>query len=456
MFCASCGKQLCGGEVFCPNCGAKIQHTPTGSAPQGTTPPASIKIKGGLHSFAKGWTIFRTLLMMIIRKLLGARAQKNVSAANPEPHNIGGSIPPESEPNCTSGREEQFTFAAALKIIFKYTQTPPAVLAEQYVDRDRTLVYKWLRGAVSPPKKLFPGIIKFVMEQSSEEMRTLMRSEMEQCLSETVLDMPLGKTTDREIGFTEYLENVFNLLAIEKARQKNGHSSVEQNQPEIHIANEHKIPIWLTYPAVKCLGFLLLAAVTGEILWAIIAFVLRWPSTVGGPYNGALVFPAMLKGFLILPIIVFSIVSLRREYSFIRTLSKSQNMIVIFSYALTGGIAGVLLASPGLEGLVGRFLTTPVPQALFLVFIHGLVLSFLPLCVLWALFRFPRITTSAFLVMEFCPALLCVLAAWPVLFLGWFPEGRVWLGGFFPALVLNISMYLSARMVLAGNRSVTQ
>ena len=74
--------------------------------------------------------------------------------------------------------EEQFTFGVVLKIIFKYIQASPAVLAEQYVDRDRTLVYKWLRGASSPPKRLFPDIIRFVTENSSEPMRALIRAEI--------------------------------------------------------------------------------------------------------------------------------------------------------------------------------------------------------------------------------------------------------------------------------------
>ena len=73
--------------------------------------------------------------------------------------------------------------------------------------------------------------------------------------------------------------------------------------------------------------------------------------------------------------------------------------------------------------------------------------SFLPLCVIFALLRFPRINAGIFLLLEFGPALLCVFAALPVIYNGWLPAGRIWLGGFFPAFVLNLSMFISVRIV---------
>jgi len=57
MFCTACGKQLFGGEVFCPYCGSKLYapFQPGAAAPQAIPKP-------GLRGFAKGWTIFTIVL----------------------------------------------------------------------------------------------------------------------------------------------------------------------------------------------------------------------------------------------------------------------------------------------------------------------------------------------------------------------------------------------------------
>jgi hypothetical protein len=90
----------------------------------------------------------------------------------------------------------------------------------------------------------------------------------------------------------------------------------------------------------------------------------------------------------------------------------------------------------------------PSFQGAFLVFISALVLSFFPLLILLALLRFPKTTPRAFLFLEFCPALLCLLAALPTLLSGRPPIGQVWLGGLFAGLALKVLMFVSVRTVL--------
>lgn len=67
MFCPSCGKQLIGGETFCPNCGMGVEQASQdkGMSASAVEQPihteaqaAPIKVKPGLHGFAKGWMIF--------------------------------------------------------------------------------------------------------------------------------------------------------------------------------------------------------------------------------------------------------------------------------------------------------------------------------------------------------------------------------------------------------------
>ena len=365
--------------------------------------------------------------------------------------------------------DTKFTFGAALKIIFKYIQASPTVLAEQYVDRDRTLVYKWLRDTSFPPKKLFPDIIRFVMKNSSEPMRVMIRTEMEELLSGAELNTHFGKTLDGEADFTDFLESVFSLLTAEKALEKSqklvgaaesadkqkksddptsGATPEELFQSLAPSAGMRDIHIRLTSKTMIGIGFALLAAVSGELLWQIACYILRLPVTTGIPSGEASIFPALLRGFFVFPIIVSAMISLRGESSYDQALLRSKKIVIMFCYAIAGGIGGLLLASPGLEIMVEGFLPSPVPQAVFLVFIHALVISFLPLCVTLALLRFPKLLPGTFILIEFSPALLCALAALPVLFIEQSSTGRIWLGGLLPGLVLSFLMFISVRLVL--------
>ena len=369
--------------------------------------------------------------------------------------------------------EEQFTFGNALKIIFKYVQASPAILAEKYVDRDRTLVYKWLRGAAFPSKKLFPDIIRFVMDNSSDPIRAMIRAEMDPYLLETKPGSRLGKTSEGETGFADYLESVFVLLAAEKALIKNQKPSeatelsgtqtqpassrsaeTEEKSPRRQlpdvIQDEREIHIRLTHSVIKRAGFALLAAVSGEVLWAIAVFTFQWQYTSGIPYDGLTIFPAFLRGILLLPVLVFAMASLRGESLSFQATLPAKKLLYVICYALAAGIGGLLLTSPGLDTIIVDFVPASVPQAMLLVVIHALVLSFLPLLSLFALLRFPRVHPGTFLFLEFGPALLCALAALPVLLTSRSPIGRVWLGGLFPGCILNLLMFLSARLVLKG------
>ncbi len=369
----------------------------------------------------------------------------------------------------------KFTFGVALKIIFKYIQAPPAVLAERYVDRDRTLIYKWLRDAAFPSKKLIPDIIRFVMECSGEPVRGLIRMEMDRHMSESGLDTQLKNMLNEKSDFADYLEGVFSLMAAEKALEKRPkqaeltqftktQNQVEDPSPaetpekplqsQVPASDGHEIHIRLTSAAMTKIGFSLLAAMSGEILWAITAYALRWPYALEAAYNGAPVFPFFLRGFLILPIVFFAMMSLRKETPFIDVLPGLRKMVYIGSYALAGGIGGLLLAGPGLKNLAEGLLWAPVPQAALLVFIRALVLSFLPMLVLLTLLRFPRITAGTFLLLEFGPALLCVMVALPALLSGVPPAGRVWLGGFFPGFALSLLMFVSARIVFKEHTGI--
>lgn len=365
--------------------------------------------------------------------------------------------------------ETRFTFGSVLKIIFKYIQARPSVLAEQYVYRDRTLIYKWLRDTVFPPKMLFPDILRFVMERSSEPVRGLIRMEMDRYISETDLEARFKKTLDEKSDFEEYLNSVFCLLSAVKIEKVPKYTEITEpsetpNQPILPPADEKPAPsfqppiaapaertihIRLTSAAMITIGFALLAAISGEILWGIIAYALQWSYAPGELYHAASGLPAFLWGFFhVVPVAVFGMLSIRKAAPLMRALSGFKKLEYIGCYALAGGIGGVLLAGSGLSGMAQSLTSVPTLQGAILVFIRALVLSFFPLLILLALLKFPKTTPFGFLFLEFCPALLCLLAALPTLLSCPLSTGQVSLGGFFAGFVLKVLMFVSIRTVL--------
>ncbi len=374
-----------------------------------------------------------------------------------------------------------FTFGSVLQIIFKYVPAPPSVLAEHYVDRDRTLVYKWLRDSAFPPKKLLPDIVRFVTERSGETARGLLRLELERYIAETGLDPELRQSLAEKTDFREYLDGVFCLLAagktpekLPKPRQAGEESPPPPPPPDWNPASYAVPPAATPRPAfspaaeapaapdeapdgdilhirlkVSALigaGLALSSAAAGEILWGVCAAALGWPGTPGALPPDAASLPAFFWGFLqAAPAVAAALCFPFGESGAAGRLWK---ILYFCGCALAGGLGSLLLAGSGLGRLAEGLFAAPALRGVFLAFVNAFILSFFPPLVLLALRRFPRTSPGAFLLLEFGPALLCLAAALPGLLTGELPDGQVWLGGFFPGFLLKICLYVSVRASL--------
>lgn len=84
---------------------------------------------------------------------------------------------------------------------------------------------------------------------------------------------------------------------------------------------------------------------------------------------------------------------------------------------------------------------------LLILFVCVFVLSFLPLLALFALLKNPDIKPHVFLILEFCPSVVSVLAALPfLLLLPGNPAGDIAAG-----FVINFLMYISVRLVFKSH-----
>lgn len=332
----------------------------------------------------------------------------------------------------------KFTFGAVLQIVFKYISEPPSVLAEFYIDRDRTLVYKWLRDTASPSKKLVPNIVKFVCESTSEPMRVQIKNEIDGLICETDFIAELKHNLVVKEDFKTYLQDVF-FLSI--AQRKNG-STKDEKKAELETKH--------TTVAVSNIVFALLAPITGGFIWNIINNIARWQFYMGGSGSEPDGFKAFIWGLVtVLPIAVFAVLSTGKD-PFLKAFQQNNRVVTILFYTLAGGIAGYIFYNSGFRSFIESVKLGYFLQEALIVFVYALVISILPLLAVLLLFRFPKIQPVTFLLLEFCPAIICVLIILTIVFIDLPEIETAQLRGFLVGFILKLLMFGSLRKVITG------
>ena len=378
--------------------------------------------------------------------------------------------------------ETKFTFGTVLNFILSYTSAGPKQLADYYVNRHRSLVYKWKLDQAFPSKELFPGIIEFAEKESRESTQPAMRSQIDACIRSSGLSSMRKQQIIEEDSFQDYLLNVINELAIlwrekgdtldlpEKDESDPPDSPVKlcaaeddekdalpqpamvqaentQLQPVPEQPRPIELAIHITFSNMILLNIFLAAAacLAGDGLWAALSWVLRWPNdawTQGGGLQ------AFLWGLLFtFPVVALAMLSLRGKGS--PVIGKNNRLLLTVGFTTAGGVAALLLALSAPGRLLGGQDVSALNK-IFLVFVSALVMTFLPTLTLLALLRFPKIGAIPFLLMELGPAFLCILFALPTILAGTWLGGAFWLGGFLAGGAAKIAMYFAVWQILKG------
>ncbi|MEL7608895.1 MAG: hypothetical protein AAGU74_05275 [Bacillota bacterium] len=334
-------------------------------------------------------------------------------------------------------------FVGMLKCIFHVIQESPAVLAEFYLDRDRTLVYKWLRGTASPPKKLIPHIVRFVTEHSTDAMRTRLRADLTAEL-QSAFSSEQAEAICACAGFEEFLTDALLLaLAERKEERLPVPSDTEQPLPAAAAPGEAAQaptgtkgkPVKPVKPVLAETLYALAAALLGGGLWSLLTSL---PSLAA--YAVPSGFPAFVWGAVCaLPIAFFALLCLYRSRP--SALESRSILLAAGLYTLAGGLSGLLFYGLGVD--FAALFVSPVLAQAFSAFTLSLIYSFLPLMCALLPRALKRIEPRTFLAMEFAPAFLCALASALLLLLG---AGAA-LNAFLTGAALRLMMYFSLRAI---------
>ena len=328
----------------------------------------------------------------------------------------------------------KFTWGGVLRVIFNSVSKSPAHLAEFYIDRDRTLVYRWMRDEAAPPYKLLPDIIRFVTESSISAERIMLRLEMDAYILSSSLSDEIKEGLSGEEDFEKYITGVLR-MALAERRNKSPAT-----------------PPRITVP-LKSIIFALLAAVSGGLIWNVINHLLSLGFYMGGSGNEPIGTLAFVWGLTLgVPVIAFALLSLKAKPTSPVNAPIYDWRLVAAIYSVAAGAVGFIFYNSGFRGFIEGLGYAYGLQEIIIVIVYSALLSFPPLLSVFALLRFQKTGWRLLATIIAAPVLISVLSVLGTALVDR-PEPEVaQLRGFLVGLVLRLTMFIAVRIVLSGSQ----
>jgi len=258
-------------------------------------------------------------------------------------------------------------FSELFKIAFSHINESPKTLAEFYIDRDRTLVYKWLNNTAMPSKKLIPGIVRFITDHAAASARVLIKSDFNRYIEASGIHREAIVLLISTVDFEDYLEEIFSYAIAEKKQEWN--KGIEDDKIRKHQEKS-------TFP-VK-LGLAIISAALGGLLWNILNRIAGWPFFMGGSANEPVGFTSAIWGFLtLLPVIILAIYVSENQLALFVSFKKRYVLLSVL-YSTAGAVGAFVFYSAGIRGLIENYQIGYFPQELIIAFIYALTISILP------------------------------------------------------------------------------
>jgi len=331
----------------------------------------------------------------------------------------------------------QFSVGGILSIIFRHIHESPRTLAEYYVYRDRTLVYKWLHGTATPSKALVAGIVRFVMEKSCEPVRLSMRHELEVYIGAAGLRPEIAAQLIQTEPFQKFMEDVLSLAISIPSGDRALAGTTGSDHPRSRSLQ------------VSELVRALLAVFAGGIFWNGINHALGWAFFMGGDGREPRGIAAAIWGLsVIVPIVCASGAAhpLRRAHD--QSIDWPNTVIVPMLHILAGVMGALVFYDSGVRRVIAQLHLAYGPQELVTGMAFAMIISVLPLGVSIATVRRAGTSRSgamAELGYAFLPTLLVAAAVSLTLFIDRPVTELEQLRGFVVGLMLRIGMYIVAR-----------
>jgi hypothetical protein len=333
-----------------------------------------------------------------------------------------------------------------LRIVFRHIKESPRTLAELYVYRDRTLVYKWLHDDATPPKGLVPGIVAFAMERSCEPVRLIIKSELDAYVAASGIDSEIAALLAATAPFQKFMEDLLH-FAISLPSEP-GPSRERAGRPEADPAAGAGSGGGWGNPSVPLaeLGLALLALLGSGILWNGVNRLLGWTHYMGGIGREPRGTAAAAWGLaLTLPAILIAMAARRRSGGQAPRGGRYGAIAIPPLYSLSGMVGALAFYDSGLRAQVEGLRLGYGLQELAIAFAFAALASLPPFAVIMAGWKAAKTRPLAALGYALLPPLLVSAAVSFTLLVDRPVAELEQLRGFLAGLMLRIGMYFAAR-----------
>lgn len=102
-----------------------------------------------------------------------------------------------------------------LNIIFKITAKSPQILADFYLRKDISILSRWRNGSIVPKTEDLKKIVEFVLNESTEVQRFVIKEELINLLNNSSLKQDIKNIILEKETFKDFLVELLSLLTIE-------------------------------------------------------------------------------------------------------------------------------------------------------------------------------------------------------------------------------------------------
>jgi len=318
-----------------------------------------------------------------------------------------------------------FAFRNLFRRVLDDTGLKASTVARE-LQRERSLMYKWLSGSSVPPSSYVPLLVQVVMKHSSRAKRLILAENLRAIVQNAGLPGALCDTLLRAGSIEEMLCECLDLSLT-----PNLVSAVPLTARKIGLEQ---------WPVL--LGALF-AAVCGGIAWNLLNRILGWPyfmGSTGEPLRGwrALVWGLVTMAPIPAPLFLLS-----------RKPGRARLVLPAVLFTLTGGASALLFHSSGVRGAIENLGFDYALQETIVAAVFALVLSVPPhLAALLAGRRRPG--PARFMATLFAPTAAVLLGFLVTLVIDRPVSEVLQLRGFVVGFALRIAQFISLFAALAA------
>jgi hypothetical protein len=251
--------------------------------------------------------------------------------------------------------ESAFAFGSLFRMVLDDAGIKPSAAALG-LNRERSLMYKWLSGKVVPPSYYFPDIVALVSAQASEARKRILENRLRSTVE--------GLSMARDVRAKVLSSRTFDELLFECL-----HLST---MPGAGAAPTPAAAVGLRWLSLALAGAFF-AAMAGGVLWSALNRALGWPYYMGSS-------DAVLRGFRALVWGAVTTIPIPLPFFLMYRSGERRRLAApMAAFALAGSLAGFAFHDLGIRKAIEGAALGYRPQEIVIVLAYSAMLSIPPL-----------------------------------------------------------------------------